>query len=374
MDTIFSIVSDEELKDVNFCKRLIERAIKEGKRSLIRGFFEKINTIFVFGDPAFRKDLIGAIYPTLRKMSLEELIHLGKGSISANVVILYYFFKNNQVINANKIKMLSSLASLKFINDPYIYEFIPSLDNIEIELNEDVVNYGSTDEIEKVAIICEFLLDIGFIERNETSIQGLHILYKYSSSELKLREKVEIVPERRPTLTEFQKRIDEYRKLIKDTAEEPKFQAFFEKNPMFLNWQVTKFLAEKSFGGEQFPDLILFLKNRSYVIVELEKPGVKLYTKRGDPSQELSHAEEQVRGYIRWAIEDKQFLRKRGLENLTADNTTGLLIIGSYLTQEERKKLDTHNNSVRSMYTIKTFSDVLEDNEAFLKNLLQIPT
>ena len=35
---------------------------------------------------------------------------------------------------------------------------------------------------------------------------------------------------------------------------------------------------------------------------------------------------------------------------------------------------DTHNNSVSSKYTVKTFTEVLEDNEAILKNLKEIPT
>jgi hypothetical protein len=117
----------------------------------------------------------------------------------------------------------------------------------------------------------------------------------------------------------------------------------------------------------------LVLRNRNYVIVELEKPAVKLYTKKGDPTQELSHAEEQVREYLHWAIEEKEFLRKRGLENLSADNTTGLLVIGSDLTQEERRKLDTRNNSLRSMFMIKTFSEILEQNEATLENLGTMP-
>ena len=362
MDTIFSIVTDEELKDIDFCKKLIKRAIKEDK-SKISQFFEKINTLFVFSNSEFKTDFIESTYPILQDLYFDEIVQLGKDSIVANVAVLYYFLRKNQVISRDTIEILSSFFSLKFINDPYIYESIPSINHIEIELDDNVVNYGSRDDIEKAALICDFLLDNGFIERNETSIQGLHILHRHSSSKLKLRDNVTIVPGRRPTLIEFQKRIDE----------EPKFQAFFEKNPTFLNWQTSKVLAEKAFGGEQFPDLILFLKNKSYIIVELEKPGVNLYTKRGDPSQELSHAEEQVRGYIRWAIEDKQYLRTRGLENITADNTTGLLVIGSYLTAEERKKLDTHNNSIRSMYIIKTFADILEDNEAILKNLTKMP-
>ena len=350
----------------------MERIIHEDKNFLIRTFFEKIDSLFVFNNLQFRKDLVEVICQTLDRISLKELIYLGRESFSANVAIVYCFLKNNRVLKPNNIKALSSLASLKFVDDSTLYEFIPCKIQIEIELDDNVAKYVSLSVFENAVRICHFLLDNGFIERSEASIKGFHILYKYSSSELKLRDKVTIIPKRQPSITEFQKRINELEILIDESAEEPKFQSFFEKNPMFLNWQTYKFLAEKSFGGEQYPDLILVLTNKSYILVELEKPGVRLYTKSGNPSKELSHAEEQVTGYIRWAMEDKDFLRKRGLENLTTDNTTGLLIIGSYLNEEERKKLDTKNNAVRSMYTIKTFSDILQDNKAFLENLIKL--
>ena len=47
--------------------------------------------------------------------------------------------------------------------------------------------------------------------------------------------------------------------------------------------------------------------------------------------------------------------------------------IGSDLTQEERRKLDTRNNSLRSMFIVKTFSEILEENVAALKNWRSIP-
>lgn len=336
-------------------------------------FFERIDTIFVFGDSEFRQNLVEAIYPILGSLSTKELIDLGKDSTSGNVIALYSFVERNHLINAENLRVLLLLEALKFINDSYVFELIPSVNLITLDLNERVATF-STEEIEKAALICEVLLDNGIFKRNDKSIRSLRTLYKYSSSELKPRETIEIVPERQPTLNELQKRIDQYRELLSNRAEEPVFQAFFEKNPVFLSWHVIKFLAEKSFGGEQFPDLILFLNNKNYVIVELEKPSVKLYNKRGDPTQELSHAEEQVRGYLRWAVEEKEFLRKRGLKNLSGENTRGLLIIGSFLTDEERKKLETHNSSVNGKYSIKTFSDILEENEAILKNLKEMHT
>ncbi|MCJ7424614.1 DUF4263 domain-containing protein [Candidatus Bathyarchaeota archaeon] len=170
-------------------------------------------------------------------------------------------------------------------------------------------------------------------------------------------------------MVEYQDRIDEYRALLNREAEEPEFQAFFERNPVFLNPHVAQVFPKKPLGGEKIPDFVLALNDKHYILVEIEKPSVRLYNKMGDPTAELTHAEEQVRGYLRWALEDKEYLRKRGLEDLTAHNTTGLLVVGSDLTKEERQKLDTHDNAVRGMFTIKTFSDVLVENEGILKNV-----
>jgi hypothetical protein len=55
LDVIFSIITDEELKDIDFCKRLIERALREKNTPIISLFFEKITPLFVFNYLAFRK-------------------------------------------------------------------------------------------------------------------------------------------------------------------------------------------------------------------------------------------------------------------------------------------------------------------------------
>lgn len=189
------------------------------------------------------------------------------------------------------------------------------------------------------------------------------------AADLTKAKEAEFLTKQQVTLPEYQRKLTEYGGLLNRKAEEKDFQTFFEVNPIFLSPNVVKFLPKKSFGGELIPDLILLLNSDMYLIVELEKPGVPLYNKKGDPTKELTHAEEQVRGYIRWALENAEFLKNRGLENISAHNTTGLVVIGSELTEAERKKLSTLNNSVRSMYIVKTFSDILEENKAILKTL-----
>lgn len=97
-----------------------------------------------------------------------------------------------------------------------------------------------------------------------------------------------------------------------------------------------------------------------------------MYNKKGDPTQELVHAEQQLRDYLSWAIKDNVFLREHGIENISPNRTTGLLIIGLEVTDLEIKKLNERNKTSRATFIIKTFEDVLRENEVILDNLMKI--
>jgi hypothetical protein len=83
------------------------------------------------------------------------------------------------------------------------------------------------------------------------------------------------------------------------------------------------------------------------------------------------HAQQQIRNYLAWAIEEKEFLRKRGVPEINADNVRGLLVIGrsSILTPIEIKRLQNLNAEVQNRYEIKTFDRIFGDNKVILGNL-----
>jgi ppGpp synthetase/RelA/SpoT-type nucleotidyltranferase len=199
-----------------------------------------------------------------------------------------------------------------------------------------------------------------------------HELYKTIEKELDLCRRIVGTPRLKSffvqDLDKHQSVIEIYKSLMSASAEESKFQGFFEKYPGLLDPRVTRAFPRKSFAGENVPDFVLSLNDEGYILVELEKPSVRLYTKRGDPTAQLSHSEEQIRGYLKWAKEEKEFLRKRGLKNLNVENTTGLVVIGANLTLNEKHKLESHNANVRTGYTIKTFDRILEEYQFILAN------
>ncbi len=64
---------------------------------------------------------------------------------------------------------------------------------------------------------------------------------------------------------------------------------------------------EVSFGGKYRSDFVWLNDNSDgpeWVLVEIEKPRIKLFTKKGEPSAELNHAIEQVRSWIRYFNEN----------------------------------------------------------------------
>jgi len=169
---------------------------------------------------------------------------------------------------------------------------------------------------------------------------------------------------------EFEARLEEYRSLLDKNAEEPEFQTFFEHNPIFLEQKTTKAYPKFSLGGELIPDFLLVLLGYSYLFVEIEKPGVELFDKKGNPKAVLTHAQQQVRNSLKWVSENQGFLRQRECKELTGDNFRGLLVIGDSrkLSLGEASKLNNICAEVRDRYDIKTFDRVLLENEIILKN------
>lgn len=235
-----------------------------------------------------------------------------------------------------------------------------------------VVLSGSTfSAIDAIMSAKGMLLSVAESDKDRSSFVWPIIEQLDKAAEVTKKQDTRLASAQKKDLDEYAEKIQEYRELIARDAEEEVFQEFFEENPVFLNTKMKKAMPKKSFGGEGFPDFLLILHDSSYLLVEIEKPGVRLFNKRGDPTSELTHAQQQIRGYLEWSIEEKEFLRKRGCPNISADNTKGLVVIGktSKLAIDELRKLANLNAEVRSRYEITTFDQILVENETILRNL-----
>jgi ribosomal protein L37E len=168
----------------------------------------------------------------------------------------------------------------------------------------------------------------------------------------------------------YKKKLAEYKALVDKCADEPAFQKFFESNPNFLEPKFKTVYPKYKLADELTPDFLLVLYDSSYLFVEIEKPDVPLFNKKKNPSAEFTHAQQQIRTYLKWVSENKAFLRDRECNNLTADNFRGLLVVGrsAGLGINERGKLENIKAEVRSKYEIRTFDELYRENVVMLKN------
>jgi ppGpp synthetase/RelA/SpoT-type nucleotidyltranferase len=170
----------------------------------------------------------------------------------------------------------------------------------------------------------------------------------------------------------FRNALNSYGALISRCANEPMFQQFFFQNLLFLDPRAIDIYSKPDLGGELIPDFMLVLDDSSYLFVEIEKPCVPLFTKKGNPSSVFTHAQQQIRDYLNWVSNNKSFLRERPkCPNLTNDNFKGLLVIGrtSELSSKEILRFENMNAEVRGKYEIKTFDKIFRENDTIFRNV-----
>lgn len=187
--------------------------------------------------------------------------------------------------------------------------------------------------------------------------------------DLIIKQDVERIKEKPEHIIEYEAKVIEYKKLIDNNAEEPLLQSFFEQNPNFLIADQIKCEPKPNFGGELEPDFIIEASNLLITIIEIEKPAKHIFRKNNQPTAILTQAQKQMRDFLKWARDNRSFLRERGWNNISEENTKGLIIIGKKenLTPNQIDALTAMNHELSS-YSISTFDDIYNENFARLQN------
>lgn len=183
IETILSMITEIEMKDITFCKEIVERALKERKESAIMCLFEKLSETFIFHKGNFRQEFLVAMYTALGKLSLENVIDIGKDSIVGNVIALHHFVRKHKIIQTEDLEIVPLLKKLKFLMDPFMIELLSERrDFLLLDLDETIVKKMSTNEIEKSASLLEWFFANGLVAKNKETILGMYMLYINSKS------------------------------------------------------------------------------------------------------------------------------------------------------------------------------------------------
>lgn len=155
------------------------------------------------------------------------------------------------------------------------------------------------------------------------------------------------------------------------TRNEIKIKNCIIENPILLGTEYIKVIWEHKLGSEFIMDYALQKVNGLYDLVEIESSNLILYNKKGDPSQYLIHAEQQVLDWLDW-IEKNNTYANVNLPGITSP--VGFVIIGrkKNLTSIELEKLKRRNISYYNKIQIMTYDDVVERAKYLLKNLIGV--
>jgi len=176
-------------------------------------------------------------------------------------------------------------------------------------------------------------------------------------------------PQRKQLLDELREVAAHFRGRL-DTAErEEDLQAFLRDNPICFA-PYYRVHPKFDLGAEYEVDFVIESQASGDAVtrfVEIEPASHRLFTRSGDPTAKLRHAQRQIDDWKTWARRNHAYLRERlhGLDTIDYE-----IIIGrsGELSADSRRRLNTISQEVADL-TIMTYDELLSRLETFISNL-----
>ena len=148
-----------------------------------------------------------------------------------------------------------------------------------------------------------------------------------------------------------------FRAALDSASNEADMQAFLEKNPEMLTQYLAgshecRVIPKKRLGSEFETDFLIGREEDTgftWYAVELERPQAKLFTRKGDPTADLTHALRQIDDWRSWLSRNRDYASRpreqSGLGLVDIDpELVGLIILGreadvSPETDDRRRRL-----------------------------------
>lgn len=146
--------------------------------------------------------------------------------------------------------------------------------------------------------------------------------------------------------------------LRSDARNENALQRCITQYPAFFGPSYVRVIPKHRLGSEYEVDYALELVDGSVDVVEIEASTHPLYTKTGNPTSALVHAEQQVLDWLAWLDANSAYARAR-LEGVR--RPCGLVVIGTRasLKPGDAERLRWRNLAFGGRLTILTFDDLV---------------
>lgn len=161
-------------------------------------------------------------------------------------------------------------------------------------------------------------------------------------------------------LLSLQLAIDELKVLLESgKRNENSIQAHLTKNPILFGFEYKRVIPKHRLGGEYETDYALEKYDGSCDVVELESSNLNLYTKSGNPTAHLVHAEQQILDWLDWIDKNNSYART-ALNGLYSPS--GFVVIGrrDSLSEMDIERLRRRNIFFSGKIKVLTYEDLLE--------------
>ncbi len=136
-------------------------------------------------------------------------------------------------------------------------------------------------------------------------------------------------------------------------------QSHLSQNPILFGLEYRKVIPKHRLGAEYETDYALEKYDGTYEVVELESSNLQIYTKAGNPSSHLVHAEQQVLDWLDWIEKNNPYARN-SLNGLYSPS--GFIVIGSResLSESDLSRLRRRNIFFSGKIKIMTYEDLYD--------------
>lgn len=166
-------------------------------------------------------------------------------------------------------------------------------------------------------------------------------------------------------------RLKEFESLISTDVSEEEIQKFLKEESFILDTGALRVLPKFPMGTKHVTDFVLEMPSQNYKLVELERSSHRLFTKDGNPTAALTHAQRQIRDWLTFCREEITYIRNNGLQGITEPR--GVIIIGrrSSLNADDSTRL-REINAESSKISILTYDDLIAICRQQITNLMSV--
>jgi hypothetical protein len=171
-------------------------------------------------------------------------------------------------------------------------------------------------------------------------------------------------------ISDLDKPIHKLKELLKrQERNESKYQKWIQRYPWVLGVQYESVQDHRKLDDENIPDFTgVRVRDKNRDIFEIKQPFLPIFRKDGNFASEFNDAWNQIERYLNFAREDKDYLRRKGLN---FDNPKCYLIIGFEIPDDGLKKIRAKER-LNPAIEILTYNDLIifaEQTIEFVNNL-----